>query len=359
MRRSRAGHRWPVLALTLAMLLGGCSLGSTGNAGTVSPDVAGVTERVKPATGLVLNYGGTGGGAFPGQPAGDVPQGSGTGFLYDPAGYIITNDHVITGAERLRVVFPSPDSREFDAQLVGTDPPTDLAVLKIEGEKLPTVPLADPSRLRVGEWVVAIGNALALPGGPTVTAGVVSAIGRELEQPATGGPAGQPAIALYDLIQTDAAINPGNSGGPLVNLKGEVVGVNTLGSTEAQNINFAVSIGTTKRIVEQLRRSGRVTRGYLGIGLRSVTPSVAAALGLARNNGVVATQVAPSTPAAAAGLQPGDIIIGIGDVAVQGQVDHQRALTEQFHPDETVPLKIVRGGAEQTLSVVLGAWPGP
>jgi S1-C subfamily serine protease len=343
----------------LALLLAGCSIGGTSSS---FPDVAGVTARVKPATVLVLNLGGQGSGAFPGQAAGDVPQGSGTGFIYDADGYIITNDHVIAGAQRLRVVLPPPDNRQFDARLVGTDPPTDLALLKIEGTNLPTVPLGDASTLRVGDWVVAIGNALSLPGGPTVTAGVVSAIGRDVEQPASPGVAGQPAqpaISFYDMIQTDAAINPGNSGGPLVNLQGQVVGVNTLGSALAQNINFAVSVDTTRDIIGQLRQSGRVTRGYLGVDFRSVTPSLAAALRLPRNDGAVVTRVGTGTPAAAAGLQPGDIIIAIGETAVRTQVDLQWALTQQFPPGATAQLRIVRGGAEQTVSVTLGKTPGP
>jgi serine protease Do len=316
------------------------------------PDIAAVADRVRPATVLVLNFGGAGGGAFPGQPRGDVPQGSGTGFIYDPAGFIITNNHVVEGAQRLRVVLPPPDNRAFDARLVGRDPLTDLALLQIEGQGLPTVPLGDASQLQVGQWVVAIGNALSLPGGPTVTAGVVSALGRDVQEP--GQQPGQVGPTLYDLIQTDAAINPGNSGGPLVNLRGEVVGINTLGSTEAQNINFAVSVETAKRIIGQLRQNGRVVRGYLGVGLQNVTPSVAAALGLSRQDGVVVLGVEPGSPAAAAGLQRGDVIVGIGDVAVRGQVDLQRALTERFRPGETVQLRIVRGGAEQAVPITLG-----
>ena len=151
MRYGSSGLRRLVLALAVLVLLSGCSFGGTSSNTAPFPDVAGVTDRVKPATVLILNIGGSGGGAFPGQPGGDVEQGAGTGFVYDPAGYIITNDHVITGAQRLRVVFPPPDNREFDAQLVGTDPLTDLALLKIEGQNLPTLALADPAQVRVGE----------------------------------------------------------------------------------------------------------------------------------------------------------------------------------------------------------------
>ncbi|MGN6759612.1 MAG: S1C family serine protease, partial [Thermomicrobiales bacterium] len=200
------------------------------------PDIASVAAKVRPATVLIYNYGQTSNGrGIPGQGAqggsGDVPQGAGTGFIIDPTGYIITNNHVVEGAQKLTVTLPPPDNRSFTATLVGRDPQTDLAVVKVDGQNLPTVPLGNSSALRVGDWVVAIGNALALQGGPTVTAGVVSATGRDEQEPPN---ASGSAATLYDLIQTDAAINPGNSGGPLVNMQGEVVGVNTLGTTQAQ-----------------------------------------------------------------------------------------------------------------------------
>jgi S1-C subfamily serine protease len=327
--------------------------------------VAGVADKVRPATVLVLNLvqGRAQGGQLPGQggQAGQgssseqVPQGAGTGFIIDPSGIIVTNNHVVAGAQSLRVQLPPPDNRTFDAQLVGSDPQTDLAVIRITGQNLPTVPFGSSSSLRPGEWVVAIGNALALPGGPTVTAGVVSATGREEqepgEQPNTVGP------TLYDLIQTDAAINPGNSGGPLVNLRGEVVGINTLGSSEAQGINFAISSDGARPIIQQLRDTGRVTRGYLGVGLRSVTASNAAALGLPTSSGVAVVQVSPGSPAAQAGLQQGDIITRIGDVNVPTQRELQDALTTRYRPGDQVALTINRGGQEQVVQVTLGTRP--
>lgn len=333
-------------------------------AGTAAsfPDVAGVAERVRPATVLVQNLvqGRARGGQLPGQPGqggpGEVPQGAGTGFIYDPAGFIITNDHVVRGAERLRVVLPPPDNRYFDAQLVGRDLNTDLAVLKIEPfPNMPTVPLGNSSDLRVGEWVVAIGNALSLENGPTVTAGVVSALGREVPEPSEAP--GVPGPRLYNLIQTDAAINPGNSGGPLVNLRGEVVGVNTLGAAEANTIGFAIAIDTAKPIVQQLRQNGRVNRAYLGISSATVTPSIAAAISLPRTDGVVIDEVVQGTPAARAGLQPRDIIIGIGDVQVRNQGNLQLALIQRFRAGDTVDVRIDRGGSEQTVRVTLGERP--
>jgi S1-C subfamily serine protease len=323
------------------------------------PDIASVAAKVRPATVLIYNYGQTSTGrGIPGQGAqggsGDVPQGAGTGFIIDPTGYIITNNHVVEGAQKLTVTLPPPDNRSFTATLVGRDPQTDLAVVKVDGQNLPTVPLGNSSALRVGDWVVAIGNALALQGGPTVTAGVVSATGRDEQEPPN---ASGSAATLYDLIQTDAAINPGNSGGPLVNMQGEVVGVNTLGTTQAQGIGFAISIDSAKPIIAQLRQNGKVTRGYLGIGAISLTAPVAAQYGISRDTGVLIGQVQPGSPAATAGLQQGDVIIGLGSVNVQSLQDLQQALTTQFKPGDQVAVKIDRNGTTQTVNVTLGTSP--
>ena len=391
MQPRRLMLRWWLLALVLCLALAGCGLaaaaGTTGSrllgqpatatavstagttgtptpaTGTASggqggasalPDVAGAAERARAATVLVQNLArnvGRGAGMAGG---GEVQQGAGSGFIYDPAGYIITNHHVVEGAERLRVVLP--DGRAFDARLVGSDPQTDLAVLQIDGDNLPTVPLGTSSALRVGEWVVAIGNALALEGGPTVTAGVVSALNRDVREP--GAQAGAAGPTLYGLIQTDAATNPGNSGGPLVNLRGEVVGVNTLGASDAQGIGFAIAIDGAKAIVEQLRRHGRVVRGYVGVTVQSMTPALAAARGLARGDGVLVEQVSPGSPAAQAGLREGDVIVGLNDVPVGSQRDLQAALTNRFKPGDTINVRVNRGGGEQTVGVTLGERPG-
>jgi len=232
-------------------------------------------------------------------------------------------------------------------------------VLKIDGTNLPTVPLGNSSQLRVGEWVVAIGNALALPGGPTVTQGVVSATGRDEQEPPSQGAPNAAGPTLYGLIQTDAAINPGNSGGPLVNLQGEVVGINTLGSTQAQGINFSIAIDGAKLIAQQLRDHGAVTRGYLGIGSATVTPALAASLGLTAQEGVVIGQLDPNGPAAGAGLQQGDVIVGLGDVPVHALQDLQNALTTKYKPGDAVAVKINRNGQEQTVQVTLGQKPTP
>ena len=345
----------------------------TAGAPTTLPDIAGVAAKVRPATVLVLNLvqaraGGRtlpgqttpGAGPLPGQAtpgAGTTPQGAGSGFIYDPAGYIITNNHVVEGAQQLQVVLPPPDNRTFTATLVGRDPQTDLAVLKIDGTNLPTVPLGNSSQLRVGEWVVAIGNALALPGGPTVTEGVVSATGRDEQEPPSQSAPNTVGPTLYGLIQTDAAITPGTSGGPLVNMQGEVVGINTLGSTQAQGINFSIAIDGAKLIAQQLRDHGAVTRGYLGIGSVTVTPAIAASLGLTAQEGVVIGQLDPNGPAAGAGLRQGDVIVGLGDVPVHALQDLQNALTTKYKPGDAVAVKINRNGQEQTIQVTLGQKP--
>ena len=329
--------------ITTAQAVTATTLSST--TATALPDIASVADLVSPATVLVLNQGRNG-----------ATQGVGTGFIIDADGVIVTNNHVVSGAQSVKVQLAGADGQTFAAQVIGTDAPTDLAVLRIDASNLPTVALGSSSDLGVGEWVVAIGNALALDGGPSVTAGVVSALGRDVEQAASGGAPGQAAasaIALYDLIQTDAAINEGNSGGPLVNLAGEVVGINTLGTSEAQGIGFAIAIDEAKPIIAQLLNDGAVTRAYLGIQGESVTTLVAATQGLAQDDGVLVERVVAGSPAAQAGLQTNDLIVGIGTVAVQNQGDLQAALRDTFAPGETVELRIIRGGAARTISVTL------
>lgn len=314
------------------------------------PDIVSVAARVRPATVLVSNIV-QGRSTRQNPTGGEVPQGAGTGFIIDAAGYIVTNAHVVAGAQKLTVQLPPPDGRTFDATLVGTSTINDLAVLKINASKLPTVALGTSGNLQVGEWVVAIGNALALEGGPTVTTGVVSATGRDAQEP--GAMANQAGPTLYDLIQTDAAINPGNSGGPLVNMNGEVIGINTLGTTAAQGIGFAISIDTAKPIIQQLIQTGSVSVPYLGVANpTTVTQSVAAANNLPRNDGVYIPQVLTGTPAAQAGLQQGDIIFAINNQAVTDTTTFQKALL-QHKAGEAVTLKGNRGGKEMTLTVTL------
>ena len=289
-----------------------------------------------------------------------VPAGVGSGVIYDGAGHILTNDHVVAGAQQLQVSLP--DKRSFPATMVGEDPQTDLAVVQISGDNLPIAELGASSNMQVGAWVVAIGNALGLPGGPTVTQGIVSATGRTVQEPGqtqnTAGP------FLFDAIQTDAPINPGNSGGALVNLNGQVIGINTLVATQAepgvsaQGIGFAIAIDTAKPIADQLVATGHAVHPYLGIAYGPLTPSLAVRLGVNTDNGFVVGQVAPGSPAASAGLQPGDVI-----TAVDGQpLDSESALAKNLNrhnPGDSITLTVIRGGQQQNIQVTLGAAPAP
>jgi len=276
---------------------------------------------------------------------GQIQEGVGSGVIFDPRGYILTNDHVIAGAQEIRVVLS--DGRQFTGRVLGRSPSNDIAVVEIDGENLPVAPLGDSDQLRVGQWVVAIGNALGLEGGPTVTAGVVSALDRTI------GPGfGEPAIG--PLIQTDAAINPGNSGGPLVDLAGRVVGINSAKIQTAEGIGFAIPINKAKEIVQQLLEAR--PRAYLGITSVSMTPALAAAYGLPVQRGVLIVDVAPDSPAERAGLQPGDIIVRVDDRDVT-RSDELQAVLAAHQPGDQVRIVVNRQGHEQTFTVTLGSAP--
>ena len=229
----------------------------------------------------------------------DTPaQGSGSGFIIDTDGYILTNHHVIDSADRITVTLA--DGRAFRGEVVGADPATDVALLKIEGaQNLPEAPLGDSDELRVGEWVCAIGNPLGYV--HSVTVGVVSFIGRKLFD-----------NSLDDYIQTDAAINFGNSGGPLINSRGEVIGINSAISSRASSIGFAVPINQAVAILPQLKADGRVARGFIGVTLTDVTPGLQRALGLSVSQGAVVQDVTPRSPAERAGLKAYDVILEVG-----------------------------------------------
>ncbi|MBI4491357.1 MAG: trypsin-like peptidase domain-containing protein [Chloroflexi bacterium] len=287
-----------------------------------------------------------------------VPAGVGSGVIYDTQGHILTNNHVVAGAQQL--VVSLPDGRAFPGTLIGQDPRTDLAVLQVRGDNLPVAELGDSGKLEVGDWVVAIGNALALPGGPTVTAGVVSALGRTVQEP--GGSSGEQGPFLFDVIQTDAPINPGNSGGPLVNLQGQVVGINTLvaGQAEpgvqAQGIGFAIATATARPIADQLVAGGQVVHPFLGIQYAPLSPSIAAQLGIQARQGVVVAQVVRGSPAASAGLQPRDVITAIDGAPLESDSALAEALNAH-KPGDTVTLTVLRGRQTLRLSVTLGELP--
>ena len=275
-------------------------------------------------------------------------EGAGSGVIFDAAGYVLTNNHVIENARYIRITLP--DGRTFeDITLVGSDPLTDLAVLKIEGENLPVAKLGNSDSLQVGDWVVAIGNALGLDGGPTVTAGVVGAIGRSIRESSSA--------TMDELIQTDAAINPGNSGGPLVNMNGEVVGINTAIDTRGQGIGFAISINLARPIIEELIKTGRIVRAFIGVNVMTLNPNVASQLGIEPRDGVVIVALTLSGPAAQAGLLIGDIVIAIDGEPVMTARDIQRTIRSK-KPDEKIAVTLIRDNKEQTITVTLGELSG-
>lgn len=245
---------------------------------------------------------------------------------------------------------------------IGADPQTDLAVVQVNGKDLPIAPLGDSKQLQVGDWVVAIGNALALPGGPTVTAGVVSALGRVVQEPGDSSSQSQGPF-LFDAIQTSAPINPGNSGGPLINLAGQVIGINTLvaGQAEpgvqAQGIGFAVSIAVAKPIANQLVATGKVVRRFIGISYVHLTPAEASQLGIPSSTiGMVVAAVVPGSPAAQAGLQRLDVITALDGAELREESSLAQALNTR-KPGDTITLTVLRGNQKLTIKVTLAERP--
>jgi len=268
--------------------------------------------------------------------------GMGSGVIVSPDGYLITNNHVVEGANELTVTLP--DKREFKGKIIGTDPKTDLAVVKIDASGLPFVRWGESSKLQVGEYVLAIGNPFGL--NSTVTLGIVSALGR-----------GRMGITQYeDFIQTDAAINPGNSGGALVNTAGELVGINTAIVSQTggyQGVGFAVPASMAKPVMESLVATGKVVRGYLGVAIQDLTQDLAKSFGLKQAKGALVSNVAEDSPAGRAGLQQGDVIIAYQGKPIEDPTDLQRAVTRT--PVGTkATLKVIRNGREQDVTATIG-----
>lgn len=263
----------------------------------------------------------------------------GSGFIIDKAGFVVTNNHVIEGAEQIKVKLD--DESEFDAQVIGRDPSTDIALLKLKTDHdLPVANLGDSGALKVGQWVVAIGSPFGLE--RTVTAGIVSAKGRVIGS----GP-------YDDFIQTDASINPGNSGGPLINMQGEVVGINTMIVAAGQGIGFAIPINLAKGIISQLKSEGEVTRGWLGVAIQDLSQEMAEYYGIDREKGVFVADVFKGDPADEAGIQPKDIIIEVNGKTIETS----RQLTGMIAGLEvgaTASVKVLRNGKEKTFKVKLG-----
>lgn len=264
----------------------------------------------------------------------------GSGFIINRDGYILTNDHVVRDAESIKVKLSNEN--EYDGKIVGRDPKTDIAVIKIDSrEGLPVAVLGDSDKLLVGQWAVAIGNPFGLD--RTVTVGVVSATGRS-----------NMGIETYeDFIQTDASINPGNSGGPLLNIHGEVIGINTAIVASGQGIGFAIPINMAKHVVEQLLKKGSVSRGWLGVSIQPVTDEIAASFGLKRAGGALVNEVMSGSPAAAAGIRQGDIILGLDGKEVKDVAQLQR-LVADTPVGKRVAVMIFREGRQMTLNLVLG-----
>ncbi len=277
------------------------------------------------------------------QRGGDLPRrGTGTGFLIDAAGHILTNHHVIEGAERLTVKLA--DGRSLRAVVVGSDPDTDIALIKVSAPApLPHATLGDSSALRVGEWVCAIGNPLAYE--HTVTVGVVSFIGRKLFD-----------SSLDNYIQTDAAISFGNSGGPLINARGQVIGINSAISRQASNIGFAVPINQARGVLPQLKTLGRVERGYIGVTLRDVDPDLQASLKLTRGDGALVQDVTAGSPGARVGLRPYDVIVSVDGDPVRTHDSLIREIASR-QPGSTARLEYVRDGRSREVSVKLAERP--
>ncbi|HUR00627.1 MAG TPA: trypsin-like peptidase domain-containing protein [Gemmatimonadaceae bacterium] len=292
----------------------------------------------------------------------DIPQqsrpmrGQGSGFIVTPSGYILTNNHVVTNSDRAtvadRVTVRMMDHRVFTAKVVGHDKTTDVAVIKIEGQNFPTVSLGSDVTSRIGEWVLAIGNPLGLEN--TVTAGIISAKGRSLAD--LMNPNGTNQYAISDLIQTDAAINPGNSGGPLVNSRGEVIGINSaIASPTGFNAGygFAIPITLAKRVMDEIIAHGRVRIPALGIGIDDVSPEDAAVAGVKDIRGVLVRNFpSDNTPARKAGLQPGDVIITADGQPVD-RVSTLQRIVRNHNPGETIDVEAMRYGQRKTFRVTL------
>jgi putative serine protease PepD len=305
-------------------------------------DVQGILSKVEPAVVAIR----TGGAA-----TGDQSQGggAGTGFVISSDGVIVTNNHVVEGAGgHIEVAFT--DGTSQSAKVLGRSPEYDLAVLKVDAKSLPFANLGSSEKLQVGDEVIAIGNALALEGGLSVTRGIISAKDRTVPE--------ENGARLYSVLQTDAAINPGNSGGPLVNSDGEVVGINTAIADpgEAQNVGFAMSIDTVKPIIEDLRAGKAIKTAFLGVVTQEVTPALAQEEKLSTDSGALVRRLTSGSAADDAGLKTGDVITSVNDTPV-GSPDELAAAVRRFKPGEQVTVHFERDGDQKTATVTLGTRP--
>ena len=275
-------------------------------------------------------------------------EGAGSGWVIDKDGLIVTNNHVVEGASSFTVTLD--DGRTFSAESIHTDSIADLAVIKINAKDLPALPIGDSSKMQVGQWVVAIGNSLGL--GTSAAKGIVSAVGVSLST--------SPGETLYDLIQTDAAINPGNSGGPLVNLLGEIVGINSVKVAQVgvEGMGYAISIKEAKPVIDQLIKNGYVIRPYLGAELYTVDQFVIFRYRLPLDKGVFVTEVASGSPADKAGIKPGDVITAVGDKAVSSAGELVRIL-QSHEVGQQIRVTFYHGSVKNTVTATLTQTPPP
>ena len=341
----RASKALVLILLSLASALGGCTDDSDGQqaergpAGAVAggsgasqegvfAQIPDLVDRVEPSVVAILTDGG-----------------QGSGVVWDADGAVVTNHHVVAGATEVEVAFA--DGRRVDADVVATDPPTDLAVVRADRSELPAASFAD-ALPRVGELAIAIGNPLGFEN--TVTAGIISGLGRAIPG------AAQEAPALIDLIQTDAAISPGNSGGALVNADGRVVGINVAyipPTAGAESLGFAIPAPTVRDVVTQLLDEGRVRHAFFGVRPSRLTPEIARQLDVEQDRGVLVIEVTPGSPAASAGIEPGDVLLRAGDRELQSVEDFLAVLRGR-DPGDSLDVTLARGGDERTVTVRLG-----
>ena len=329
------------------------SVGAPGRPSTVLSqpgNIGAILDKIEPAVVSISTQGFAQDDFFSVTPR----EGAGTGVILTPDGEVLTNAHVIADAAAIEVKLTTGD-RTYRATLLGSDPAADVALIKLQGVSgLPTATLGRSADVRVGDQVVAIGNALALPGGPTVTTGIVSALDRTI---------GSGRNRLEHLIQTDAAINPGNSGGPLVNASAEVIGINTAviqsnGQADAQNIGFAIATDTIRPMLDELRSLGGRIRApaYLGVSTITLNDTTRERVGGIAGSGAYVTSVSPGTPAEAAGLRPGDVITNVGGQRVRSS-DELGTAIRRHKPGDSVEVRWQRAGAERSATVTLAQTP--
>lgn len=271
-------------------------------------------------------------------------QSLGTGFIIREDGLIVTNNHVIAGADVINVQIKEGDSKPLEARVIGSDDRTDIALIKIEGSGYPTLQLGSSAQTEVGEWVAAFGN--PFNNGHTMTKGIISAKNRDISE-----------INRFPLLQTDAPINPGNSGGPLMNLKGQVIGVNSAIDARAQGIGFAIPIDEVKSILPQLEKSGSIRKGYLGVGLADIDPRSAMELGLNDTEGSLIMQVNPGFPGEKAGLRPGDVVVEFSGKKIRSTKELMDAVADA-EIGKKATMKVIRDGKSRTFSITPGERPG-